>query len=428
MKNVCVLSDNRTGWNWGARATSIALIELIKQHCNICGIIYNDLKLSNVVLYHKFLFIKIYFFVNRTDSKKAVLLEKCLFHLKLLKRVFWIGDDHKKNIQMYYKYNVKNRLLEFIDNQLENADCLVVNGEGDMIFSYERYTLRFLLTIMEIAHKKKIDILFLNSMVSESPSNDNREKNGALKELCIKILRYCSVIQLRENMSGQLLSRVAPDILYDIVPDALFTWGKELSTVSLKNSNIVLNHEMEILYGQYDFSMPYICISGSSLISTLDRIEVVNSFIKLVEALKKLKYPIYLIAPCTGDSFLKEVALESNVKYIPVNVSVLIGAKILANSILYISGRYHPSIMASLGGTPIICFTSNSHKMLGLQQLLQYEKLTHYELPLSDTSISEIVYKSAIYIQDKDMRTRIGRRVQKLNVCAYEKINKIFID
>lgn len=169
-------------------------------------------------------------------------------------------------------------------------------------------------------------------------------------------------------------------------------------------------------------------ISGSSLISTLDRIEVVNSFIKLVEALKKLKYPIYLIAPCTGDSFLKEVALESNVKYIPVNVSVLIGAKILANSILYISGRYHPSIMASLGGTPIICFTSNSHKMLGLQQLLQYEKLTHYELPLSDTSISEIVYKSAIYIQDKDMRTRIGRRVQKLNVCAYEKINKIFID
>ena len=29
---------------------------------------------------------------------------------------------------------------------------------------------------MEIAHKKKIDILFLNSMVSESPSNDNREK------------------------------------------------------------------------------------------------------------------------------------------------------------------------------------------------------------------------------------------------------------
>lgn len=129
-------------------------------------------------------------------------------------------------------------------------------------------------------------------------------------------------------MSGQLLSRVAPDILYDIVPDALFTWGKELSTVSLKNSNIVLNHEMEKLYGQYDFSMPYICISGSSLISTLDRIEVVNSFIKLVEALKKLKYPIYLIAPCTGDSFLKEVALESNVKYIPVNVSVLIGAKI----------------------------------------------------------------------------------------------------
>ena len=54
MKNVCVLSDNRTGWNWGARATSIALIELIKQHCNICGIIYNDLKLSNVVLYLEF--------------------------------------------------------------------------------------------------------------------------------------------------------------------------------------------------------------------------------------------------------------------------------------------------------------------------------------------------------------------------------------
>lgn len=56
-------------------------------------------------------------------------------------------------------------------------------------------------------------------------------------------------------MSGQLLSRVAPDILYDIVPDALFTWGKELSTVSLKNSNIVLNHEME----NYMVSMIFLC-------------------------------------------------------------------------------------------------------------------------------------------------------------------------
>ena len=54
-----------------------------------------------------------------------------------------------------------------------------------------------------------------------------------------------------------------------------------------------------------------------------------------------------------------------------VEVPILLGATVLANSKLFVSGRYHPSIMASLGGTPCIFLGSNSHKNTVVSKLSQ---------------------------------------------------------
>jgi polysaccharide pyruvyl transferase WcaK-like protein len=54
------------------------------------------------------------------------------------------------------------------------------------------------------------------------------------------------------------------------------------------------------------------------------------------------------------------------------------GLLLLAHAACFISGRYHPSIMASLGGTPCIWMTSNSHKTLSVQYVLGEEEPREY--------------------------------------------------
>ena len=46
---------------------------------------------------------------------------------------------------------------------------------------------------------------------------------------------------------------------------------------------------------------------------------------------------------------------------------------------LLISGRFHHTIAASCLGTPFICFSSNTPKIDGLAQLLNYTNIVHYD-------------------------------------------------
>jgi polysaccharide pyruvyl transferase WcaK-like protein len=40
---------------------------------------------------------------------------------------------------------------------------------------------------------------------------------------------------------------------------------------------------------------------------------------------------------------------------------------------VFVTGRFHPAILASNGGTPCVFLGSNSHKTLSLQTMLEYE-------------------------------------------------------
>jgi polysaccharide pyruvyl transferase WcaK-like protein len=289
-----------------------------------------------------------------------------------------------------------------------------------MIFTAERKTLIFLLVIMQIAINRGIKVAFVNAMVSY-PNNitteDKLSKEDILvKNECLKILAQCYKIQLRENKSADLLSAIAPNLNHQVVPDALFTWYNQVNSVELQDSNAVLGRDMEKSFGAFDFKKPYIVISGSSIFAKRKRQDIIKSYVKLVESLKSDSYNTYLLAPCSQDNFLNEVGILTGTKVISVHTAVFWGAKVLANAQIYISGRYHPSIMASLGGTPLICFESNSHKMVGLQELIGAQKhITHFDLPLSDADIVSISEISKEYIFNTEVRNKIKDKVIEIN-------------
>src|SRR5699024_9703608 len=111
-----------------------------------------------------------------------------------------------------------------------------------------------------------------------------------------------------------------------------------------------------------------------------DKTKIIERFIFLVESVKRKfsNHNVYIVETCEGDAFLLEVARRTKTPIVGMCTPLLASAKILANANLYITGRYHPCIMSSLGGTPCVMMSSNSHKTISIQELLDYEDPHEY--------------------------------------------------
>jgi polysaccharide pyruvyl transferase WcaK-like protein len=128
---------------------------------------------------------------------------------------------------------------------------------------------------------------------------------------------------------------------------------------------------------------------------------------------KELQHQVYLQPTCVGDSFLDDVAKETDTPILPLNMAILTGAIVLANAELMISGRFHPSILASLGGTPCIFLGSNSHKTKSLQAMLDYEKPKEYSAIPNQHDIESILLDAKyILANKKKIREKICNTVR----------------
>jgi polysaccharide pyruvyl transferase WcaK-like protein len=90
---------------------------------------------------------------------------------------------------------------------------------------------------------------------------------------------------------------------------------------------------------------------------------------------------------------LKEISEIAKIPCIPVTINIYLAGHILGNARCFISGRYHPSILASLGGTPCVFMGSNSHKTSSLQTVLeipQNKQVTFSAIPDKE-EVPEIV-------------------------------------
>jgi hypothetical protein len=130
--------------------------------------------------------------------------------------------------------------------------------------------------------------------------------------------------------------------------------------------------------------------------------------VRLVHAVRELGFPVYLTENDTPDSFLRRVAAETGAGLVPADAPILQCGAVLAHARLFISGRYHPSIFAALGGTPCIFLGSHAHKMQSISRLLGYETEKEFNGVPSDPDIDQIVALANRYLAQGDtLRTRI---------------------
>jgi hypothetical protein len=369
------VADNSTEQNWGCRATSFALRRMVASRHEITGTITRALLKSPLT-------------VPRAGATRA--------HAELVRRlrrprvgrtpvlgglVFGAIDtlgvihppthDSEADAALLWDLRDRSPKARAIVERIEACDGIVVNGEGEMIFSSPaRPTLLQTLAICALAKQRGKPVFYLNGMISRAPDGT------ALSETVASAARVLdgAVVSVRDARSQATAVDLLPALKPAFHADALFTWYRQFAHAAddrYDPSALIAAFDRTGTPRPRPTDQPYLAISGSSLAARNQR-AAADAYTLLAERLKTVGLPVLLVATCGGDDFLGVVARRTGLPFLPAATPILAGAAVMANARLLVSGRWHPSIMAALGGTPSVFLGSNSHKTFSLQELLDY--------------------------------------------------------
>lgn len=426
---IVYVGDNRGRGNFGCRATSTALSQIISNENEIVGRIYGDYTNNDTgeLFFYKYLPAWVYKKLGKLKhwnylKKGLYLINRMIKRNKFyLSNFDFIGYDFDKSIKNLIKCIPANPHLKDFDLRQYDFDALVVNGEGSFIFATPPWRECFIeAMLMYWAQKMGKKVYYLNGMLSDDPYTPRNKK---AIELINPIFSKSEVVSVRENFSYDYAKENFKDINLKLYPDALFSWYKYINDeFQIDNGRYVIGKTgaTDESFYAFDFTKPYICISGSSSIglATSSKEKAIEIYSKLVEDVKKAfnGYNVFLVDVSEADHFLNDVAKRTNTQIIPIDTPILAAAKILANSRVYISGRYHPAILASLGGTPCVFMSSNSHKTRSIQDLLKYENIQEFNVLPDYEERKKIIEKAkALVHEGEPLRNKIKERCLQLS-------------
>ena len=439
---IVYVGDNRHRENFGCRATSTALSQLIEQDHEIVGTIYGD--------YTNFNPGNLFFYQHYPQwvYKKVGALKPN--HRDLIKQLFYaknriinhgryffgphdfIGYNLNRSIRNLIKLIPANPELQPYDLRQYDFDAMVVNGEGSFIFATPPWRECMIeMMLMYWAQKMGKKVFFLNSMLSDDPYSQHNE---ATVNLANAIFCKATMLGVRENLSFEYAKRYFPQANTQLFPDALFTWYDIINDdFTIKNGKYFtsIKGATNQSFNELDFTQKYILISGSSSALTAAKNNtsvVVSAYQQLTNATREAfpEHKVFLIQVCEGDLFLNEVGERTKTPVIASDTPIIAAGKILAGSDLFISGRYHPAILASLGGTPCVFMGSNSHKTRSVQELLEYKNIKEYNVLPDKAECDKIIANAKAKLeQGEKLRQQIKNTCKLLSQKAASQKNLI---
>ena len=272
--------------------------------------------------------------------------------------------------------NLDREPVRQLYDAVRRHDTIVVDGNGDMIFKEDpRRNLLADLALIELGRYLDKNVYYVNSIFADCPVTG---RNEPLVDGCLEALEKCDGVAFRDPQSLKLYRELGGREDARYIPDSLFHWYRDLTDSRHhvpENGDFVVPYtrEDDRHFGRLEFDGSYICVTGGSRAAFTQQ-KAFEGYCELVERLRELDPPVYLVPTCGGDRFLHDVAEETDTPIIPGEVPILMGGAILANARLFVTGRYHPSIMAAAGGTPCVFLGADSHKTRSLQRMLGYEQ------------------------------------------------------
>lgn len=408
-KKVLFIGDLRTANNFGAIATTETLINKLLTFIDgddIKFIDYRSLRNptpeagwknpNNKSLKQKFRDITpkaIYKFYSRRDHYKRVDYVPFLY----------------SQYDLYYKEMQAGLRLRYEAKLLEWADIVYINGEGNIVNGTDRYGkyrigALYVLFMAWLAKVKYCKTVCLVNHTADPANND-------AWEIISHVYPLLDFVFLRERLSiDKLNEHGITNALF--VPDALFMYRPNEKW-----------EPSEIIKREIDFTKPYICIGDSSGIKNSYNKVKWDVRLVLSELIKKLQgltaQIVFIDGYNEGNEDVNEVVNKMNLGRICLHNSTYHDLyHILSKSEIFISGRWHASILSVLSGTPILLWGSDSHKTRSLYDLLDYQ-YPFYEVNTLPIHLDDLFQSAKNIIKNKEVVSeRILGHVSKLQLLA----------
>lgn len=415
---ILFVGDNRNRANYGCRATSMALAALMAREHTISAIIDGKETMNNSMTPVPWGGARPYALWSAIDAWQHGRFRGLMRATKSRLGIVddFVDEDPDTSIQRFLKVARYYPVLKQIHADVAACDAIVVNGEGTYIFSTppRRDTLfyNFILRLGQTLGKRTY---MVNAMLSDCPRS---APNQAVIRHSAAVLNACDGVTLRDPQSLEYAASMGLNANARHLPDALFTWHAGITAWQAQLSGSTrlfepFEHEFFESLPELDLNQPYLCLSGTSSAAWRPQ-EAAPAYARLLDGLKTLGLPVLVLPTCTGDEFLRPVAAAANCAYLPPHIPIRIGAAILARAAAYVSGRFHPAVLASCGGTPCVFMGSNSHKTLSLQRMLNYRDPIEYD-DIPDANNVEKMVAHTRRILDSDNRMVISQTAHTLS-------------
>jgi polysaccharide pyruvyl transferase WcaK-like protein len=424
---VFFVGDNRLRANYGCRATSIALSLLLTKENEIVSKLSGRQTHSGAgpIFHIPYLPRFFYQIISHLPGFRKVWQLVCRrWPVVPLSFMDFVRTSPEKSYQNLMRCLPANpQLQEFVDG-LKESEILVINGEGTFIASTttRRDALIYIMYIQWAKNNMK-PVFLVNTILSFDPVEPSNEHSRYwMNEFC-KILKSCDKVYFRDPQSLEIYNEITPDSKNaEFVPDALFSLNIKSkchsgSLIESYFSSIPFGEEIDANFLNLERSGKYIVVSGSSQAAHQQE-AAKKTYSNLIGSIIS-KFPNHLVIlaeSCEGDKFIRDISDQRGLPLLSVRSPLFAIMQVLGGAEAFISGRYHPAIMASISGTPCIFLGSNSHKCLSLQRVLGYSVPNEYPSLPSPSDVDKIVNHLDSLLKDsQNERTRLIKRVAMLS-------------
>lgn len=415
------ISDNRDNPNWGCRATSQELINIVDKYV---GTEY-QMKVvgaSDIHNYRPYYHLKNMGFLDgmihklanhRRSTNKIVFFAQSVFNIfySIIGPPIFFADSVPRNfsdMKHLAKLVSKRKILKKELDMIEWADLVICNGEGS-VYGDERKG-KYNLFLLYVAKKLFGKQTFMINHMFDPKSSD-------LIDISKEIYPSIDFIAFRDEVSLKKYNELDLEKRAVFIPDAAFNYGPSPDSIV---QHILGNPQyIDTFWGGNNnwsgFKKPFVVLGGSSRLTKggLPKgYSSKRSFLKLVEKIREIGVSVVLSQPCEGDTFMKKVALIAEAPLISIETPTQLAIDFVSGASCYISGRYHPMILSLVSGTPTIAMTSNSHKTKSLHDIVGLEDEPYFEIEHLEEQVGQIVERlKKIIAEEESYRDRISKKV-----------------
>jgi polysaccharide pyruvyl transferase WcaK-like protein len=326
-----------------------------------------------------------------------------------------------KEFHHFSQLYADQKVLLYEKRLIDWADFIIVNGEGNIVNgtdNWGRYRIgaRYILTLAYLAKKvanKKVAII---NFTCDPGSNQDGQ------EMTKNILPLLDLVLPREPLSVNTIQSWGINQFNEWTPDILFAYDRK------KIKPVQQNKKLQSLGIP---SKDFICLGDSSGMRSIASTVKWDIEIVYGEIIKRIRNELnkeVVILDGFGGSHgnINNVIRNHHTPYLNINncsYGDIIDMLSCAN--LFISGRWHASIMASLSGTPFLLWGSDSHKTKSLYTIFDY-KYSFFDINTLPVHIDELIEESKSIIQnERSLRNHIAAKSRILGDKSLEMITSI---